>query len=73
MEKLAVDASYAHDDLARLGTASQAALTDLRGHDLYANYAVTGHLTAGVRTIFSHRLSNAEDDDRARFDVSYAF
>ncbi len=71
MEKLAVNASYAHDDVARFGTASQAALTDLKGHDFYANWAVTKALTVGVRTMFTERLTNREDGQRARLDFIY--
>jgi hypothetical protein len=31
------------------GTAAQASLTDLKGHDVYANYALTDALTFGAR------------------------
>lgn len=73
MEKFAVNASYAHDDVARFGTASQAALTDLQGHDLYANYALTRSVTIGVRAMKVERITNGEDGTRARLDLSYAF
>ena len=73
MERLAVDASYAHDDASRLGIPAQAANTDLQGHDLYVNFAVASHVVAGVRAIVSHRITSVEDDKRARFDVTYAF
>lgn len=73
MERLAVDSSYAHDDVARLGTASQALLTDLRGHDLYANLALTRHWTVGTRVMLTHRITSPEDDRRARLDLGYAF
>lgn len=73
MEKLAVNASYANDDVARFGSGPQATLTDVKGHDLFANYAVTGNLTVGVRTMFVRRITNAEKGNRARFDVIYAF
>jgi len=71
IEKLAVNASYAHDDVARFGTAAQAALTDLEGHDVYANCAITSALTIGVRAMIVERLSNREDAKRARVDFIY--
>jgi hypothetical protein len=73
MERLAVNASYAHDDLARFGTAAQAALTDLKGHDLYANVAITKELTIGVRAMAVERITNIEDGKRARLDLVYKF
>ncbi|HET8611587.1 MAG TPA: hypothetical protein VFL92_02350, partial [Sphingomonas sp.] len=73
MEKLAVDASYAHDDVARFGTPSEASLTDLEGHDLYANYALSRSLTAGFRVMIVHRITNAENGKRARFDIIFSF
>jgi hypothetical protein len=73
MEKLAVNASYAHDDLARFGTPAQAALTDLKGHDIYANVAVTKSITIGVRTMLVKRITNIENGKRARIDLSYKF
>ena len=71
MERLAVNASYAHDDLARFGTSAQAALTDLKGHDVYANYAVTDALSLGARAMFVERLTNIENGKRARMDLIY--
>ena len=73
MEKFAVNASYAHDDVARFGTAAQASLTDLKGHDIYANYAVTKALTIGVRAMAVERLRSIEDGKRARLDLIYKF
>jgi hypothetical protein len=73
MERLAVNASYAHDDVARFGTASQATLTDLKGHDVYANYAVTRSLTVGARAMAVERLTSIEDGRRARLDLVYKF
>jgi hypothetical protein len=73
MEKLAVNSSYAHDDVARFGTASQATLTDLAGHDLYANVAVTKGVTLGARAMFVERITNGENGKRVRFDLAYAF
>ena len=72
MELFAVNASYAHDDIARFGTAAQARLTDTKGHDLYANVAVTKRLTAGVRAMFVERLTNNEDGKRIRLDLVYS-
>ncbi|MDB5584268.1 MAG: Porin-like protein [Bradyrhizobium sp.] len=73
MERLAVDSSYSHDDLARLGSPPQAALSDLQGSDLYANYALTRKLMVGARMIFARRITTIEDGKRARLDVTYRF
>lgn len=71
IEKLAMNASYAHDDVARFGNGSQASMTDLKGHDVYANYAITHALTIGVRAMVVKRLSNIEDGKRARLDIVF--
>ncbi len=73
MEKLAVDASYAHDDVSRLGTAQQAANTDIEGPDVYANYAFARHWTIGARVMLMERISSAEDDHRGRIDLTFSF
>jgi len=73
MEKLAVNASYAHDDVARLGNAQQSALTDLKGHDIFANYAITNRMVIGARAMFMQRITNREDGNRGRIDLSYTF
>lgn len=73
IERLAVNSSYSHDDISRLGVPSQAANSDLAGHDIFANYAVNRHLTAGIRFMFAHRLTNPEDNRRFRLDLNYSF
>ena len=73
IERLAVNSSYSHDDISRLGVPSQAANSDLAGHDIYANYAVNRHLTVGIRFMFAHRLTNPEDNRRFRLDLNYSF
>jgi hypothetical protein len=73
MEKLAVNASYAHDDLARFGTAAQAALTDLKGHDVYLNYALSSAFTIGLRAMAVERITTIENGKRARLDLTYKF
>jgi hypothetical protein len=73
IERLAVNGSYSQDDIARFAAGSQAQVTGLRGHDLFANYAITDQLTAGVRVMFAERLDSVEDGKRARFDLVYSF
>ena len=73
IERLAVNSSYSHDDVSRLGVPSQAANSDLAGHDIYANYAVNRHLTAGLRFMLVHRLTNPENGKRFRLDLTYSF
>lgn len=73
MEQFAVNASYAHDDIARFGTAAQSRLTDTKGHDLYVNYALFPGFTAGVRAMFVERLTSIEDGKRVRLDLAYNF
>jgi hypothetical protein len=73
MEKFAVNASYSHDDVARLGTATQAALTDLKGHDLFVSYVIAQGLTLSARAMAVERITNREDGKRARLDLAYSF
>jgi hypothetical protein len=73
MERLAVNSSYANDDLARFGTSAQAALSDIEGYDLFANYAITDKLSVGVRTMLVQRISTVEEGKRARLDLTYNF
>lgn len=68
MEKLAVNGSYAQDDTFRAGTG-----TDLKGHDIYSNYAITRALTLGIRAAAVERLTTREDGKRARLDLTYKF
>lgn len=68
MEKLAVNGSYAHDDPFRAG-----AVTDLKGHDIYANYAITNAFTLGIRAMAVERLTTREDGKRVRLDLTYKF
>ncbi|PKB25364.1 porin-like protein [Novosphingobium kunmingense] len=68
MEKLAVNGSYAQDDTFRAGTG-----TDLKGHDIYANYAVTRVLTLGIRAAAVERLITREGGKRVRLDLTYRF
>lgn len=68
MEKLAVNGSYAHDDAFRSGT-----VTNLKGHDIYANYAITRAFTLGIRAMAVERLTTREDGKRARLDLTYKF
>lgn len=73
IERLAVNASYSHDDVSRLGSLSQAANTDLAGHDIYANFAISKRMTIGARMMLVHRLTDHEDAKRARVDLIYSF
>ena len=73
IERLAVNASYSHDDVSRFGVPSQAANSDLAGHDIYANYVVNKHVTVGLRTMLVHRLTNSEKGKRARLDMIFSF
>ena len=73
IERFAVHGSYSQDDTARFAAGSQARLTGLKGHDLFANYAITDQLAAGVRLMFAERLDSPEDGKRARLDLIYSF
>lgn len=68
MEALAVNGSYAQDDAFRAGT-----VTDLKGHDIYANYAISKVFTLGIRAAGVERLTTREDGKRARLDLTYKF
>lgn len=73
IELLAVNNSYAHDDLARFGTATQSRLSGISGHDIYANYGLSDRLMLGARAMFVKNLTTSENGKRARLDLVYSF
>lgn len=73
LQRFSVNSSFSNDDLARLGTASQFALSDLKGTDLYTNYQLAGHLTFGVRLMLAHRITTIEANRRIRIDLTRTF
>jgi hypothetical protein len=68
MERLAVNGSYAHDDAFRSGS-----VTNLKGHDINASYAITRAFTVGIRAFAAKRLTSRENGKRARLDLLYKF
>ena len=73
IERLALNSSYSHDDIARFGSATQAALTGTRGHDLFVEYRVSKPFSIGARAMQVDRLHSVEDGKRARLDLVYRF
>lgn len=73
IERLAVNASYSHDDIARFGSATQAILTGTRAHDIFIEYRLSRPFSIGARAMQVERLNSVEDGKRARLDLVYRF
>jgi hypothetical protein len=73
IETLAVNASYAQDDWARFGSATQSDLSDIKGHELRAAYAVNPKINFMVRAFFAEAITTIQDGSRVRADLNYKF
>lgn len=76
VEKLAVNASYAGDDLVRWGTRGQATASDLKAHQvgLHVWLWKDRHHTLELHTraFVARALSSVEDGKRFRLDLTYS-
>jgi Putative porin len=73
VETLAVNASYAQDDWARFGSATQADVTDFKGHELRATYVITKNLNAQLRFFAVEAITSIQDGKRCRIDLNWKF
>lgn len=73
IETLAVNASYAQDDWARFGNATQSDLTDFKGHELRATYVITKNLKLQARLFFVEAITSFQDGKRLRLDLNWKF
>ncbi len=73
IETLAVNASYAQDDWARFGSSTQSDLTDIKGHEFRAAYAITPNLNVMTRVFFVEAITSRQDGNRWRLDLNWKF
>ncbi|HEX2862708.1 MAG TPA: putative porin [Lacunisphaera sp.] len=73
IETLAVNASYAQDDWARFGSATQSDLTDIKGHELRYTYVITPTLNVQARLFLVEAITNIQDGKRFRLDLNWKF
>ena len=71
IESLAVNASYAQDDWARFGNASQADLTDIEGQEFRAAYAFSKNVNVMARMFFVEAITTPQDGKRFRVDLNW--
>jgi len=71
IETFAVNASYAQDDWARFGTATQSDLTDIEGHEFRAAYAVTKNVNLTARLFLVEAITTRQDAKRFRVDLNW--
>jgi len=73
IETLAVNAAYSQDDWARFGSSTQAAVTDFKGHEFRATYAITKDLTLDARLFLVEAITSIQDGKRCRVDLTWKF
>lgn len=73
IETFAVNASYAQDDWARFGSATQADVTDIEGHELRATVVITKTLNAQARLFLVDSITSIQDGKRFRIDLNWRF
>jgi hypothetical protein len=73
IETLAVNASYAQDDWARFGSATQSDLTDIKGHELRHTYVITPTLNVQTRLFLVEAITSTQDGKRFRVDLNWRF
>jgi hypothetical protein len=71
IESLAVNASYAQDDWARFGSASQSDLTDIEGQEFRAAYAFSKNVNVMARMFFVEAITTPQDGKRFRVDLNW--
>jgi len=73
IETLAVNASYAQDDWARWGSATESRLSNMEGHEVRAAYQLTKELNMVARLYIVEAITTEEDGNRFRIDFNYKF
>ncbi len=73
IETFAVNAAYTQDDWARFGSATQSDLTDIKGHEIRAAYAITPNLNVMARLFLVDAITSRQDGKRFRCDVNWKF
>jgi hypothetical protein len=73
IETLAVNASYSQDDWARFGSATQADVTDFKGHEVRYTYVIAPTLNVQARLFFVEAITSIQDGKRFRVDLNWRF
>ena len=73
IETFAVNASYAQDDWARFGNATQSALSDIKGHEVRLAYALSKQINLMARAYFVEAITTVQDGNRFRVDLNWKF
>lgn len=71
VETFAVNASYTQDDWARFGNGPQSDLTDIKGHEFRASYAITKNINVMARLFLVDAITTVQDGKRFRFDLNW--
>ena len=70
---LSVNASYAQDDWARWGSATQTDSSDFTGHELQGAVALSSQINLVTRLFFVDSITTAAESKRFRVDLNYRF
>jgi hypothetical protein len=73
IEMLSVNASYAQDDWARWGSATQTDSSDFTGHELQGAVALSSQINLVTRLFFVDSITTAAESKRFRVDLNYRF
>ena len=73
IETFAVNASYAQDDWARFGNATQSDLSDIKGHEVRLAYALSKQINLMARAFFVDAITTVQDGNRFRLDLNWKF
>lgn len=71
LETFAVNAAYAQDDWARFGNGPQSDLTDIKGHEFRAAYAVSKNINVMARLFLVDAITSSQDAKRFRLDLNW--
>lgn len=71
IETFAVNAAYAQDDWARFGSATQSDLTDIKGHEFRAAYAINKNINVMARLFLVDAITTRQDAKRFRLDLNW--
>ena len=71
IETFAVNAAYSEDDWARFGSATQSDLTDIKGHEFRAAYAISKNINIMARLFLVEAITTVQDGKRFRLDLNW--
>lgn len=71
VETLAVNASYSQDDWARFGNGPQSDVSDYKGHEFRAAYALSKNFNLMARLFLVEAISTQQDGKRFRLDLNW--